>query len=103
VGNTLVDVIGSLSEGIPLAFALGLLVLAPIDGLSGCATDYTPRQRGWRVGGIYAAMATLLTLGVNPAFSVGFMLGALLAMSALQGLYRETPQPAQMVARRHTM
>lgn len=94
VVNTLVDVVGSATEGLALAFALGLLVLAPIDGLTGCDSDYSLKQRLWREGGILVAMLTLLVLGAPLPFGVGFVLGGPIAMSALQALYREMPQPA---------
>lgn len=98
--NTLVDAVGNAVEGLALAFALGLLVIAPIDGLSGCGGSYTLKQRLWREGGIAATMLVLLTLGATLPFGGGFMLGGPLAMSALQSLYKEMPQPAYAPARR---
>lgn len=100
--NTLVNAVGNASEGLALGFALGLLLFAPIDGLSGCGSSYTRAQRNWRGWSAYAAMITLLALGATPSFGAGFMVGGLLAMRALQSLYKELPQPAYAPARRTT-
>ena len=98
VGNT----IGSLLEGLVLAFAIGLGVIATIDGLRGCDSSYTPRQRDSRVDGILVLGLVILLMG-HTAFAIGLMLGAYMAMRALQSLYKAAPQPAQVTAHRRTM
>lgn len=100
--NTLASAVGNASEGLALAFALGLLVFAPIDGLSGCGSSYTDAQRNWREWGVYGAMIALVVLGATPSFGVGFMVGGLFAMKTLQSLYKEMPQPTYAPARHTT-
>ena len=102
VVDTLVNVVGNASEGLVLAFAVGLLVIAPIDGLSGCDSNYTRKQRIWREVGVLVTMLALLTLGASLSFGAGFMLGGPLAMGFLQSLYKDIPQPA-FSSTRHTM
>jgi hypothetical protein len=95
------EIIGSLLEGGALAFGVMLGVIATFDGLTGCAGAYTRAQRsGRRDGVIGVGFVVLLTGPGHTFFAFGVMLGGILAMRALQGLYKEIPQPTLMSARR---
>lgn len=92
-------IIGSLLVGLVLAFAIGLGVIASIDGLTGCDSTYTYAQRDRRMNGIVIlGLLTLLTGHITLA--LGFVLGAIMAMRALQGLYKEMSSTSRTAVRR---